>query len=212
MSYSSKFSHAACFYHLFGRLRNFRSPLLSSHKDMIRYCRERRCVTGGISDGSRRIRRNRHRFYVRWDCHRQRCYQSIKKYTWASILQWLTYLLHFNELSLRAPFIQIDESTEFSNSFTCLLVKQLKKCETLPIPKFEPIDCILPDVDADDLSSDKKYVFQVFQAKSATCRSNCVAVNQELKIMLVCSHVSKNMGFYGHMWRPLNQLDKSLHC
>ena len=79
-------------------------------------------------------------------------------------------MLYFNELSFRALLTHLDGVTDGPKSFSGHIGKQLKKCETMPIQEFEPVECTLPDVDEEDLSSIQKYLLKVVLAiKTGEC-------------------------------------------
>lgn len=85
-------------------------------------------------------------------------------------LQWIICLLHFNELPFWALFVYIDGATDGPNSFSGPIGNELKICESKPVIKFKAIDCILPDIDTNDLSKDQKYLLNISTAiKSGTC-------------------------------------------
>ena len=81
-------------------------------------------------------------------------------------LQWLVCLLHANELPLRHLFQTLDGATSGPVGFTGKLGKALTNCEKLPIKQYQSIDCDLPAVISDDLSTDQSYLYDMCDAVS----------------------------------------------
>lgn len=79
-------------------------------------------------------------------------------------LQWFVCLLHFNELPLRHLFEKIDGATSGPKTHCGPIGKQLNECESLPVVNFVSISCNLPEVDANVLSTDQKYLFLICKA------------------------------------------------
>lgn len=73
-------------------------------------------------------------------------------------------MLHFNELLLRHFMQYLDGTTSGPNIFSGPIGKQLIKCETLPIYKFQKIDINLPVLNFKELSKDQKYLYEISQA------------------------------------------------
>ena len=81
-------------------------------------------------------------------------------------LQWLICLLHANELPLRHLLIHLDGSTTGPKAFSGPIGKALVNCQTLPVVAFEKIDVTLPTVILEDLSTDRKYLWEMCEAIS----------------------------------------------
>lgn len=81
-------------------------------------------------------------------------------------LQWFVCLLHANELPLRHLFASLDGTTTGPNSFSGSIGKMLEKCLSFKVVNFEAVNAALPDVDADSLSTDQKYLHQMCLAIS----------------------------------------------
>ena len=72
-----------------------------------------------------------------------------------------------NELPLRHLLINLDGSTHGLNSFSGPIGKLLKNMD-LPIVSFQPIEGnVLSSIDADDLSTDQRYMHEICQAISS---------------------------------------------
>lgn len=82
-------------------------------------------------------------------------------------LHWFICLLHANELPLRHLFNALDGCTSGPNTYAGVIGKLLQHCEDLPVVEFEKIETVLPEIDANILSTDQKYLLQI-----------CVAVTQ----------------------------------
>ena len=81
--------------------------------------------------------------------------------------------MHFNELPFRALFVFIDGVTDGPKSFTGSIGKELNNCEQRPVVKFKSIDCSLPDIDPQDLSTDQKYLYNIAKAiKNGSCTTD----------------------------------------
>lgn len=81
-------------------------------------------------------------------------------------LHWFVCQLHGNELPLRHLFQSLDGRTTGPNSFTGPIGILLQKCETLPLTKYKSIeiDIDLPSLDSKDLSTDQRYLFEIWNA------------------------------------------------
>ena len=84
-------------------------------------------------------------------------------------LQWVTCLLHLNELSLRHVFQNLDGVTSGPDSFTGSIGRQLNgavsewkavKLKSIPNPKFP----VIPKSLMDDFSSDQYYAYRICSA------------------------------------------------
>lgn len=75
-------------------------------------------------------------------------------------VQWLICLLHCNELPFRHLFVKLDGVTSGPNDLFGPIGRQLHHCETLLIVRFNRIPFILPNVDVETLSSDKRILLQ----------------------------------------------------
>jgi hypothetical protein len=82
-------------------------------------------------------------------------------------LHWFVCLLHVNELPLRHLFQAVDGKTSGPNGFSGPIGKALPTCETLDVIKYVPIRAALPEIDANDLSSDQKYLYDICRAVSS---------------------------------------------
>jgi len=83
-------------------------------------------------------------------------------------LQWLICMLHANELPLRHLIQKLDGVTHGPKGFSGVIGRALTTCEELPIVKFLPInfeDC--PVLDAIDISTDQKYLYNMYKAVSS---------------------------------------------
>ena len=81
-------------------------------------------------------------------------------------LQWCICLLHMNELPLRALVKSLDGDTTGPKSFTGPLGKLLMQADTMPIVKFDPIPSEPLSVVPNELSTDQKYLFRMYEAVS----------------------------------------------
>lgn len=82
------------------------------------------------------------------------------------LLQCIVCLLHMNELPLRHLFARIDGATTGPNTFSGKIGKLLEKCENEPVVKFQPNLSELPELTAQDLSSDQSYLYRIASAIS----------------------------------------------
>lgn len=95
-------------------------------------------------------------------------------------LQRIVCLLHFNKLPLRHFMQYLDGTTSGPNTFSGLIGKQLIKCETLPIYKFQKIDIDLPVLNFKELSKDQKYLYEIFQTiGSGSCSQDLARQNPD---------------------------------
>ena len=77
-------------------------------------------------------------------------------------VQWLTCMLHINELPLRHLIMTVDGTTHGPNAFSGPIGKQLGKC-FLPIVNFTAIPGEpLPEIDIKNLSNDQQYLHQIY--------------------------------------------------
>jgi hypothetical protein len=80
-------------------------------------------------------------------------------------LQWFVCQLHGNELLVRHLFVHVDGGqTTGPNSFSGTIGRQLETCERQTVKKFKLIECTLPDIESDDLSTDQKYLLNICKA------------------------------------------------
>ena len=98
-------------------------------------------------------------------------------------LPWIVCQLHGNELPLCHLLIQLDGKTSGARQYTGTDGKLL--CETnfenLPIINFEPISAEVVDIDEEhcnDLSSNQKYLFEMYKAVSTgVCKPSPASKN-----------------------------------
>ena len=81
-------------------------------------------------------------------------------------LHWLVCMLHGNELPLRHLFTVLDGKINGPQCFTGDIGKELKDYESKVIVQFNPIPGNLPPVDANILSTDQKYLYEIHTAVS----------------------------------------------
>ncbi|KAE8741305.1 hypothetical protein FOCC_FOCC013159 [Frankliniella occidentalis] len=82
-------------------------------------------------------------------------------------VQWMVCLLHFNELPLRHLIIDLDGNTTGPKAFSGPIGKQLKACENMPVVHFTVIEADFPSVDANVLSTDQQYLYNMCLAVSS---------------------------------------------
>ena len=82
-------------------------------------------------------------------------------------LHWFICMLHANELSLRHLFSNLDGKTSGPRCFTGPIGKLLQNCEMKTIQKFDPIEVPPVIIDKTDLSTDKKYLLEIYEAVSS---------------------------------------------
>lgn len=75
--------------------------------------------------------------------------------------------LHSNELPLRHIIEHSDGTTSGPRGISGLISKSLATCEKLPVIEYYPIECELPDVDGQQLSTDQKISFRYIKAVSS---------------------------------------------
>ena len=86
-------------------------------------------------------------------------------------LQIVTCLLHLNELPLQKIMVELDGPTSGPKSFTGPIGKLIMRCEEKPVVEYEKIECApLPEVDKSDLSTDQKYLKEMWEAVTS---GNC---------------------------------------
>ena len=81
-----------------------------------------------------------------------------------------------NELPLRALVKSLDGETTGHKSFTGPLGKLLMQADTMPIVKFDPIPSEPLSVVPNELSTDQKYLFRMYEAVSIGTVSESLAV------------------------------------
>ena len=79
-------------------------------------------------------------------------------------LHWLVCLLHANELPLRHLMKELDGGTSGPEDFGGLIGKQLVGCKLLDVVDFEAVQVPEITIDEKDLSSDQKYLHNIFNA------------------------------------------------
>ena len=82
-------------------------------------------------------------------------------------LHWFICMLHANELPLRHLFSNLDGKTSGPRCFTGPIGKLLQNCEMKTIQKFYPIEVPLVIIDETDLSTDQKYLLEIYEAVSS---------------------------------------------
>ena len=81
-------------------------------------------------------------------------------------LLWIICLVHINELPLRHLFCYLDDATTEPRAFSGKIGKALQDCETLAVVNFNPtmtLDAFLFDFESLHLSSDQKYLAEIWQ-------------------------------------------------
>ena len=63
---------------------------------------------------------------------------------------------------------KLDGSTTGTKSFTGEICKQLFNCEELPVVYYDPIECEVINYDSSLLSSDQKYMLEIYNAVSSS--------------------------------------------
>ena len=79
-------------------------------------------------------------------------------------LHWFICMLHANELPLRHLFSNLDGKTSGPRCFTGPIGKLLQNCEMKTIQKCYPIEVPLVIIDETDLSTDQKYLLEIYEA------------------------------------------------
>ena len=97
-------------------------------------------------------------------------------------LQWIICQLHANELPLRHLITKLEGKTTGPVGFTGKIGKQLKDCEMRPIVDFQRIPGEQIILDTDDLSTDQKYLLDVYHAVSSGNCSESMACRQPGKM------------------------------
>ena len=82
-------------------------------------------------------------------------------------LHWFICMLHANELPLRHLFSNLDGKTSGPRCFTGPIGKLLQNCEIKPIQTFDPIEVPPVVIDKTDLSTDQKYLLEIYEAVSS---------------------------------------------
>ena len=82
-------------------------------------------------------------------------------------VQWAVCMLHGNELPLRAIMKKLDGGTKGPCAHGGEIGKQLQNCETLPIVEFHAINGEIITADMTQLSTDQKYLLEIYQSVSA---------------------------------------------
>ncbi|GBL73217.1 hypothetical protein AVEN_159278-1 [Araneus ventricosus] len=91
---------------------------------------------------------------------KERCHPPNRK-SCRKPAPWSTCLLNFNELPFRHIFQHIDCQTAGPKSFSGPIGRQLTCCEKLPVVDYEPIDCLIPDINRNLLSKGQQYLLDV---------------------------------------------------
>ena len=92
-------------------------------------------------------------------------------------VQWIC-LLHSNELSLRHLIKDLDGKTTWPKGFTGPLGRQLNNCEKLPVAEFNAIVSPKIEINDTELSTDQKYLLDIYKAVSGgSCSSSLAARN-----------------------------------
>ena len=76
-------------------------------------------------------------------------------------LNWFTCQLHTSDLPLRHLFAHLDGHMLGPISFSAPIVKDLPGCEMQQLVEFGCVQCDLPLTLPDDLSTDKKYLYDM---------------------------------------------------
>ncbi|KAL4712991.1 hypothetical protein ACJJTC_012061 [Scirpophaga incertulas] len=88
-------------------------------------------------------------------------------------LQWFICQLHSNELPLRHLLLRLDGKTTGPKCFSGPIGSELQKCEIMPIVEFTAISSTLPEITANDLSTDQKYLYDIMTAvRTGVCSSD----------------------------------------
>jgi hypothetical protein len=90
-------------------------------------------------------------------------------------LHWFICMLHANELPLRHLFNSLDGKTSGPRSFTGPIGKELQKCEAKVIVSFTPIEVPVISIEKTDLSTDQKYMHEMYDAISRGLLSDDLA-------------------------------------
>lgn len=93
-------------------------------------------------------------------------------------VQWVICLLHGNELPLRHLIQDLDGKTTGPVGFTGPIGKQLNECEKIPVAEFDAIPSPNIDIDDAELSTDQKYLLDIYREVSrGSCSSALAARN-----------------------------------
>lgn len=79
-------------------------------------------------------------------------------------LQWIICLLHMNELPFRHLFEHLDGKTSGPQTFSGPIGKNLENCEKRPVIQYQSIPGVLPNVSAEDITADQKYLYRIVLA------------------------------------------------
>ena len=79
-------------------------------------------------------------------------------------LQWFVRQFYTNELLLRHLFVHINGATSGPQGFTGPIGKALASYHTLPVCSYDKIEGELPVIDSEELSTDQKYLYDIFGA------------------------------------------------
>ena len=90
-------------------------------------------------------------------------------------VHWFVCMLHSNELPLRHLFNSLNGKTSGPRSFTGPIGKELQKCETKAVVSFTPIEVPAISIDKADLSTDQKYLLEMYDAVSRGLLSDDLA-------------------------------------
>lgn len=90
-------------------------------------------------------------------------------------LQWVICMLHMNELPLRHLIIELDGPTTGPRGFTGPIGKLLLDCETYPVVKFKTVEAVSLQTDSAALSTDQRYLLDIYSAVSRGYCSDSLA-------------------------------------
>lgn len=83
-------------------------------------------------------------------------------------VQWLIYMVHFNELALRHLFMHLDVTTFGPTAFTGVLGTSIARCHVQPVLNFKARPNVLPsgfnDTNTLYISKDQKYISDICKA------------------------------------------------
>lgn len=85
-------------------------------------------------------------------------------------LQWIVCLLHANELPLRHLIEELDGKSSGPAGYSGTIGKRLSDCEKQPVVQFEVIPSEIIEIDSNELSTDQKYLLEIYRAVSS---GNC---------------------------------------
>ncbi|GBM56621.1 hypothetical protein AVEN_155961-1 [Araneus ventricosus] len=93
-------------------------------------------------------------------------------------LQWSVCLLHFNDLSFRHLFINLDGEKTGPKSFSGPIGTQFRKCEKLPVVNFKSVECEIPKIKRKILRKEQQYLLDISYAiKSGSSPEGLLFVN-----------------------------------